>query len=67
MLRFDGRVDMDRLWANIYPSTMGGVILEIYVQRQDQSLPDLVHLGNYDSEENAEKDMRHLFKNVNWR
>ena len=67
MLKFNGRIDMDRLWANIYPSTMGGVILEIYVQRHGQPLPDLVHLGNYDSEENAEKDMRKLFKNVNWR
>ena len=67
MRRYEGRIDMDRLWANIYPSTLGGVILEIYVQRFGQPLPDLVHLGNYDNEDNAEADMRHMFKNINWR
>lgn len=66
MKRFDAIYHGDILTADLHDSVFGGVELAIFLQRQGRE-PELVHLGHFDTYENAEKEMREVFPSVKWR
>lgn len=63
---YDAIYQGDILTADIHDSALGGVRLIIFLQRQGRD-PELIHIGNFDTYENAEKEMREIFPDVHWR
>lgn len=66
MIRYDAVYQGYTLTADIHDSALGGVMMTIFLQRQGRE-PELIHIGNFDSYRNAEKEMREVFPNVHWR